>query len=59
LLIKRYGGRRLCGPATSAYLTRDDLIAMAKSGEKFVVIDTDTGDDVTSSYHPILVTPSP
>ena len=41
--------------AIGAYLTRDELITMTKNGEKFVVIDADTGDDVTSSYHPIIV----
>jgi len=55
VLVKRYAGRRLYRPATSAYLTRDDLITMAKNGEEFVVIDADTGDDVTRSYHPIIV----
>jgi polyhydroxyalkanoate synthesis regulator protein len=55
VLVKRYAGRRLYGPAASTYLTRDDLITMAKNGEKFVVIDVDTGDDVTYSYHPIIV----
>jgi len=28
---------------------------MAKNGRKFVVIDVDTGDEVTRSYHPIIV----
>jgi len=55
VLVKRYAGERLYRPATSAYLTRDDLITMAKNGEKFVAIDVDTGDDVTRSYHPIIV----
>jgi hypothetical protein len=55
VLVKRYAGRRLYGPATGAYLTRDDLMMMAENGEKFVVIDIDTGDDVTHSYHPIIV----
>ena len=55
MLVKRYAGRRLYGPAASTYLTRDDLITMAKNGEKFVVIDVDTGDDVTYAYHPIIV----
>jgi len=55
VLVKRYAGRRLYGPAASTYLTRDDLITMAKNGEKFVVIDVDTGDDVTYAYHPIIV----
>ena len=54
-LVKRYAGQRLYCPATSTYLTRGDLITMAKNGEKFVVIDAHTHDDVTSLYHPIIV----
>jgi polyhydroxyalkanoate synthesis regulator protein len=53
--VKRYAGRRLYRPATSAYMTGDDLIVMAKNGEKFVVIDADTQDDVTDSHYPIIV----
>lgn len=55
VLIKRYAGHRLYRPSTGTYLTRGDLMAMAKSREKFVVIDARTRDDVTSSYHPIIV----
>ena len=54
-LVKRYAGQRLYRPATSTYLTRDNLMTMAKNGEKFVVIDADTRHDVTFSYHAILV----
>lgn len=54
VLIKRYAGQRLYRPATRTYLTRGDLITMAKNGAKFVVIDTHTRDDVTSLYHPII-----
>jgi hypothetical protein len=55
VLVRRYAGRRLYRPATSAYLTRDDLITMAKNGEEFVVIDANTQEDVTPSYRPIIV----
>jgi polyhydroxyalkanoate synthesis regulator protein len=55
VLIRRYAGRRLYRPATGTYLTRDDLTAMAKNGENFVIIDADTRDDVTHSYRPIIV----
>jgi polyhydroxyalkanoate synthesis regulator protein len=55
VLIKRYAGQRLYRPAISTYLTRGDLMTMAKNDEKFVVIDADTGNDVTSWYHPIIV----
>jgi len=54
-LVKRYAGQRLYRPATTTYLTRDNLMAMAKNGEKFVVIDADTHNDVALSYHPIIV----
>ena len=55
VLIKRYAGQRLYRPATGTYLTRGDLMTMAKNGENFVVIDAGTGDHVTSLYHPIIV----
>jgi len=51
--IRRYAGQRFYRPATGTYLIRDNL--MAKNGEKFVVIDADTNDDVTLSYHPIIL----
>ena len=54
VLVKRYAGQRLYRPATSTYLTRGDLIAMANNGAKFVVIDAHTHDDVTSLYQPII-----
>jgi polyhydroxyalkanoate synthesis regulator protein len=54
-LVEMYAGQRLYRPATSTYLTRGELITMAKNGEKFVVIDAHTNDDVTSLYHPIIV----
>jgi hypothetical protein len=54
-LVKRYAGRRLYRPAVGAYLTRKDLMTMAKNGEDFVVIDADTQEDVTRSYRPIIV----
>ena len=55
MLVKRYAGRRLYRPAASAYLTREDLISMAKNGEEFVVIDASTQEDVSRSYRPIIV----
>ena len=54
VIVKRYAGQRLYRPATGTYLTRGDLITMAKSGERFVVTDAHTGDDVTLAYHPII-----
>jgi polyhydroxyalkanoate synthesis regulator protein len=55
MLIKGYAGHRLYRPATGAYLTRDDLMTPGESGENFVVIDADSGNEVTASYRPIIV----
>jgi hypothetical protein len=55
VLVKRYAGRRLYRPATSVYLTREDLMTMAENGEAFVVVDASTHEDVTPSYRPIIV----
>jgi polyhydroxyalkanoate synthesis regulator protein len=55
VLVKRYAGRRLYRPATSAYLTREDLMTMAKNGDEFVVIDASTQEDITLSFRPIII----
>jgi len=53
--VKRYAGTRLYCAAAGAYLTRDDLMTMARNGEQFVVIDAETQDDVTHAYSSIIV----
>jgi polyhydroxyalkanoate synthesis regulator protein len=55
VFVRRYAGRRLYRPATSTYLTREDLMTMAKNGEEFVVVDADTQQDITLSYRPIII----
>jgi polyhydroxyalkanoate synthesis repressor PhaR len=47
--IKKYANRRLYNTGTSAYVTLEDLAAMVKSGEDFVVYDAKTGEDITRS----------
>lgn len=47
LLIKRYAKRRLYNTATSTYVSLDDLVAMVLSGERFKVVESETGDDIT------------
>jgi len=47
VLIKRYDNRRLYNTVTAAYVTLDDLEGMVLSGEKFVVRDARTGEDIT------------
>ena len=47
--IKKYANRRLYNTGTSTYVTLEDLAAMVKLGEDFLVYDAKTGDDITRS----------
>ena len=46
---KKYANRRLYNTGTSTYVTLEDLAAMVKDGEDFLVYDAKTGDDITRS----------
>src|SRR6201993_2773473 len=47
--IKKYANRRLYNTGTSTYVTLEDLAAMVKNGEDFVVHDAKSGEDITRS----------
>jgi polyhydroxyalkanoate synthesis repressor PhaR len=47
--IKKYANRRLYNTGTSSYVTLEDLAAMVKKGEDFVVYDAKTSEDITRS----------
>src|ERR1700676_3355312 len=47
--IKKYTNRRLYTTGTSTYVPLEDLAALVKSGEDFVVYDAKTGEDITRS----------
>jgi polyhydroxyalkanoate synthesis repressor PhaR len=47
--IKKYANRRLYNTGTSAYVTLEDLAAMVKKGEDFIVHDAKSGEDITRS----------
>src|ERR1700742_5084765 len=49
ITIKKYANRRLYNTGTSTYVTLEDLAAMVKRGEDFVVYDAKTGEDITRS----------
>ena len=49
ITIKKYANRRLYNTGTSTYVTLEDLAAMVKTGEDFVVYDAKSGDDITRS----------
>lgn len=47
IVVKKYANRRLYNTALSSYITLDDLGAMVRSGQDFVVQDAKTGADLT------------
>lgn len=47
IVIKKYANRRLYNTASSSYVTLDDLAAMVRRGDEFVVQDAKTGEDIT------------
>ncbi len=49
IIIKKYANRRLYNTGTSAYVTLENLAAMVKKSEDFVVYDAKSGDDITRS----------
>jgi polyhydroxyalkanoate synthesis repressor PhaR len=49
VIIKKYANRRLYNTGTSTYVTLEDLAAMVKKGEDFVVYDAKSGEDITRS----------
>jgi polyhydroxyalkanoate synthesis repressor PhaR len=49
ITIKKYANRRLYNTGTSTYVTLEDLAAMVKTGEDFVVFDAKSGEDITRS----------
>jgi polyhydroxyalkanoate synthesis repressor PhaR len=49
ITIKKYANRRLYNTGTSTYVTLEDLAAMVKKGEDFVVFDAKSGEEITRS----------
>jgi polyhydroxyalkanoate synthesis repressor PhaR len=49
VIIKKYANRRLYNTGTSTYVTLEDLAAMVKAGEDFIVYDAKTSEDITRS----------
>jgi len=49
ITIKKYANRRLYNTGTSTYVTLEDLAAMVKEGENFVVFDAKSNEDITRS----------
>jgi polyhydroxyalkanoate synthesis repressor PhaR len=49
VVIKKYANRRLYHTGTSSYVTLEDLSALVRGGEDFVVYDAKTGEEITRS----------
>ncbi len=47
ILVKRYGRSRLYDTRHASYVTLKDLHNWKRRGVSFIVVDTETGDDVT------------
>ena len=47
VLIKSYAGRRLYDTVSSTYVSLDDLANMVLNRERFIVLDAQTGNDIT------------
>lgn len=47
ILVKRYGRSRLYDTSQARYVTLSDLHEWRRQGIAFVVVDTETGDEVT------------
>jgi polyhydroxyalkanoate synthesis repressor PhaR len=55
IVIKKYANRRLYNTGTSTYVTLEDLAAMVKRGEDFVVVDAKSGEDITRSVLTLII----
>lgn len=47
IVIKKYANRRLYNTRSSTYVTLENLAAMVRAGDDFVVVDAKSGDDLT------------
>lgn len=47
-MIKRYPNRKLYDTDAKKYITLDEIAALVRSGEEVIVIDHESGEDVTS-----------
>ncbi len=47
-LIKRYANRKLYNTQTSRYITLKGIAALIEAGDEVIVIDNETGEDITS-----------
>jgi hypothetical protein len=55
VVIKRYASRRLYHAGAAAYLALDDIAAMVEDGEDVLVLEAETGEDITASIlQPII-----
>lgn len=46
-VVKKYANRRLYNTATSVYITQEDLREMIQTDEDFMVVDAQSGEDIT------------
>ncbi|MBX2855400.1 MAG: polyhydroxyalkanoate synthesis repressor PhaR [Rhodobacteraceae bacterium] len=49
ITVKKYANRRLYNTSTSSYVTLENLAAMVRDGQDFIVQDAKSGEDITRS----------
>lgn len=54
-LIKKYANRKLYNTTEKKYITRNYLSDLIKSGEDVIIIDNETGEDLTASIVSSLI----
>ena len=54
-LIKKYANRKLYNTTEKKYITKDYLSQLIKSGEDVLIIDNETGEDLTASIVSSLI----
>jgi polyhydroxyalkanoate synthesis repressor PhaR len=57
IVIRKYADRRLYDTGACMYVTLEDLAAMARNGNDFVVRDAKSSEDITRSVL-MLITPT-
>ena len=53
--IKKYANRKLYDTTDKKYISRDSLSELIKQGEDILIIDNETGEDLTASIVSSLI----
>jgi len=57
IVIKKYANRRLYNTSSGVYVSLEDLAAMVRQDENFVIYDAKTSEDITRSVLLLITSP--